>query len=107
MIKGYHTINQVFNKSEFLEEMLKNQQNIRLSRSGASHPNGEAERAIKTVVTMNMTMLIHYVLIYSEGIFYTTIWPMSMYYDTQIYNIIPYIQSGISACQCLRYFHKP
>ena len=55
-IKGYHTDNGIFNASEFMEEMLNNQQKIRFSGAGASHQNGAAERAIKTVVTMSRTM---------------------------------------------------
>ena len=52
VIKGYHTDNGIFNSSEFMEELLKKQQNIRFSGAGASHQNGVAERAIKTVVIM-------------------------------------------------------
>ena len=59
VIKAYHTDNGIFNSSEFMEELLKKQQNIRFSGDGASHQNGAAERAIKTVVTMERNMLIH------------------------------------------------
>ena len=58
VIKGYHTDNGIFNSSEFMEELLKKQQKIRFSGAGASHQNGAAERAIKTVVTMASTMLM-------------------------------------------------
>ena len=50
MIKGYYTDNGIFNVSEFMEEMLKKQKNIRFSGAGTSHQNGAEERAIKTVV---------------------------------------------------------
>ena len=50
VIKGYHTGNGIFNASEFMEELLKKQQNIRFSGAVASHKNGAAERSIKTVV---------------------------------------------------------
>ena len=59
VIKGYQTYNGIFNASEFMEELLKKQQKINFSGAGASHQNGSAERAIKTVVTMARTMLIH------------------------------------------------
>ena len=62
MIKGYHTDNEIFNSSEFMEELLKKQQKIRFSGAGASHQNGAAERAIKKVVTMARTMLMHAVI---------------------------------------------
>ena len=64
VIKGYHTDNGIFNYSEFMEELLKKQQKIRLIGAGASHQNGAAERAIKTVVTMAKTMLIKLSLYY-------------------------------------------
>ena len=36
-IKGYHTDNEILNTSEFMEKMLKRQQQIRFSGDGASH----------------------------------------------------------------------
>ena len=37
VINGYHTDNGIFNASEFMEDLSKNQQKIRFSGSGASH----------------------------------------------------------------------
>ena len=59
LIKGYHTDNWILNSSEFVEELLKKQQKIIFSGAGASHQNGAAEHAIKTVVDMARTMLMH------------------------------------------------
>ena len=78
LIKGYHTDNGIFNVSEFMEELLKNQQKISFSGAGASHKNGASERAIKTVVTMASTMLMHATLRFPEETFSTDIWPMAM-----------------------------
>ena len=58
MIELYHTDNGIFNDFKFVEELLKKQQKIRFSGSGASHQNGAAERAIKTIVTMERIMLM-------------------------------------------------
>ena len=66
VIKGYHTDNGIFNESEFMEELLKKHQKIRFSGAGASYKNGAAERAIKTVVNMARTTLIHSTLICPE-----------------------------------------
>ena len=44
VIKGYHTDNGIFNASEFMEDILKNKQKIRLSGSGNSHQIGAAEQ---------------------------------------------------------------
>ena len=69
VIKGYHTNNGTLNASDFMEETLKNQQKIKFSGAGASHQNGEAERAIKMVVTMERTILMHAALRCPEDTF--------------------------------------
>ena len=71
VIKGYQTDNRIFNSSDFMEELLKNKQKIRFSGAGASDQNGAAERAIKTVVNMAGTMLMHAELRCPEEIFST------------------------------------
>ena len=80
VIKGYHTDNGIFDSSEFMEELLKKQQKIIFSGAGSSHQNGAAERAIKTVVTMARTMLMHAALRCPEDTFSTDLWPMAMDY---------------------------
>ena len=76
VIKVCHTDNGIFNASEFMEELLKKQQNISFSDAGASHQNVAAERAIKTVVTMARTMLMHAALRCPEDKLSTDLWPM-------------------------------
>ena len=75
VIKEYHTDNGIFNSSDFMEELLEKQQNIRFSRAGTSHKNGAAERAIKTLVTMASTTMMHAVFTCPEDTLYTNIWP--------------------------------
>ena len=53
MINVYHTYNGIINTSNYMEELLNNQQNIRFSGGSSSYQNGEAERNIKTVFTMS------------------------------------------------------
>ena len=80
VIKRYHTDNGIFNSSEFMEELSKNQQKIRFSGAGASHQNGAAEHAIKTVVTIERTRLIHAALRCPEDTLSTDLWPMAIDY---------------------------
>ena len=82
-----------------MEELLKKQQKIRFSEAGVSHQNGLAERAIKTVVTMSRTMLMHAALRCPEYTFSTNLCPMAMYYDVWVYNRTPDVQSGLSAIE--------
>ena len=64
VIKGYHTNNVIFKKSEFVEKILRNQENIKSSGSGASHQDLAKEHAIKMLVTMKRTMLMYAALIF-------------------------------------------
>ena len=99
VIKGYHTDNEIFNTSEFMDYLLKKQQKIRFSLAGASHQNGAAESTIKTVVSMAGTMLMHAVLGFPEDIFFTDLWTMAMDYAVWVYNCIPDMQSGLFAIE--------
>ena len=94
VIKGCHTGNVIFNASEFMEELLNKKKWIRFSGAGASHQNGAAERAIKTVVTMTRTMLMYDALRFPEDTLSTDLWTMEMDYAVWAYNFIPDIQSG-------------
>ena len=99
VIKEYHTDNGILNYSEFMEELLKNQQNIIFSGAGASYQNGAAERAIKTVVTMESTMLMHATLRCPDDKNFTDFWTMAMDYAVWVYNRTPDMQSGLSAIE--------
>ena len=105
-IKGYHTDNRVFNAPNFIECLLNMHKNIQFCVSGASHQNGAAESAIKTLVTMGKTMLIHTVIRFIEENFPTDICSMAIQYDVCIYNQIHEIHPGLSAieiCSKLRF----
>ena len=58
MINVYHTYNVIFNTSNFMKELLKKQQHISFSGDIASHQNGAADRATKTVVVMASDILM-------------------------------------------------
>ena len=58
MINVYHADNLIFNTSKFMEGLLKKKQKIRFSGASASHQNEAAERAIKTVVNMESSILM-------------------------------------------------
>ena len=72
---------------------MKKLQNIRFSGAGASHKNGVAERAIKTVFNMERTMLMHAALRCPEDTLSTDLWPMAMDYSIWVYNSTPDMQS--------------
>ena len=99
MIKGYHTDNGIFNASDFMEELLKKQQKIRFIGDCSSHRNGSAERAIKTLVAMARTILMHASFRCPQDTFSTDLWPMEMDYSVWVYNLTPDMQSGLSAIE--------
>ena len=78
---------------------MKKQKKIRFSGAGASHQNGAAECAIKTVVTITRNMLMHADLRYTEDTLSTDLWPMAMEYAVWVYNRTPDMQSVLSAIE--------
>ena len=72
-----------------MDELLKKQQRIRFSGAGASHQNGSEERAIKTVVTMARTILIHAAFRCTEDTLSTDLCPMVIDYPVWFYNRTP------------------
>ena len=59
LIHGYHIDNGIFNASKFMEDIFKKQQNISFSGAGASHQSWAVEHAIKEVVIMTKSVLMH------------------------------------------------
>ena len=96
LIKGYPTYNVIFNAPYFMKYMLKKHQTIRFSVAVASHKNVSAGNSIKKVFNVEITMLIHAALRYSEEKLSTDIWPLAMDSAVWISNWIPDIQSGLS-----------
>ena len=82
-----------------MEELLKKQQKMRFSGAGASHQNGVVERAIKTLVTMERTMLMNSALRCPEDTLSTDLWPMTMDYAVWVYNRTHDMQSELSAIE--------
>ena len=68
MINLYHTDNGIFDVSHFMEELLKKQQKIRFVGVSASHKNGEADRTTKTVVIMEISVLMQAWMIFHKDI---------------------------------------
>ena len=95
-VLSYHTDNGVFTSAEVMQELLKNDQTISLSGVGAAHQNSIVERAIKTVVSMACTMMLHAAMRSPEDTIITELWPMTMNHATWIYNRISKSDTGLS-----------
>ena len=59
VIESYHTDNRFFTSKTFMEVVLCQNQKVRFSGVGAAHQNGVSEWAIRTIMTMARTMLLH------------------------------------------------
>ena len=66
--------------SNFIEDLLNNQQKIILGGAGTSHQNGAAEHAIEALVAIDSTMFSYNALRCTEDTFSTDICPMTVYY---------------------------
>ena len=86
MVKGKRTDNGVFNPSEFIEDLLKKQINIRFSRTDASHKNWSSEWSTKAVIAITRNMLRHDALRCPEYIFPLIFgqWEWNMMYRSTI-----------------------
>ena len=73
---------------------MKKQQNIIFSRSGTSHQNGAAERAIKMAFAMARTILMHDALRCPNDTF-----SIALDYAIWVYNWVHDMQSGLSAIE--------
>ena len=100
IVKEYHFDNAGAFKSKLLSKRLKrNDQDSRYSGPGSHHQNGRAERAIRTIMAMARTMLIHQAAHWSQKLDTTTEtsrWPMAVQLATHIYNHVPKIENGLT-----------
>ena len=73
-----------------MEDLLKNQQKIMFSGSGASHKNGAADCITKMLVTMEITMLMHDALICPKYTLHTAFgqWKWTMLYGSKVGSLI-------------------
>ena len=98
-VRSYHTDNEVFTARDFYNEFLNENQSLSLNGVGAAHQNAVAERAIKTVVNMARTMLLHAALRSSEGVITAELWPMAIDHATWLYNCILHSDTGFAPIQ--------
>ncbi len=87
-VKHYCTDNGTYTATDFLEELDKKDQTIRLSGVGAHHQNGVAENAIKNVVRTARTMMIHAALRWPEQAD-KKLWPMALQHAVFLHNHTP------------------
>jgi hypothetical protein len=87
-VLNYHTDNGVFTAAQFQDQLAENKQGLTLSGVGAHHQNAVAERAIRTVVNLSRTMMLHAKMRWPKAV-KTELWPMAMKHAECIVNRVP------------------
>jgi hypothetical protein len=70
-------------------------QHIRFAGAGAHHHNGHAERAIRTVMSIARTMMLHSAIHWPD-VADPCLWPMAVQHAAFLYNHMPSLENGLS-----------
>ena len=90
VVKHYHSDNDVFNSETFTKSCKEDGQTQSFSGVGAQHQNGEAERAIRTVVSMMRGFLIHAAINWGkDGSDDLSLWPFTLNHAAWMHNQVP------------------
>ena len=84
----YRANNDIYNATEFEDEIKKAEQGITFSGVGAQHHNGVAERAIRTIIEHAPTSLIHATIRNPENID-ATLRPFALNRACYVWNEAP------------------
>jgi hypothetical protein len=84
-----------FTSKDFSDHLTDFKQISKFAGVGAHHHNAQAERAIRTIMSISRTMMIH------SGIHWpdmakASLWPMAVAYACYVYNHVPRPDSGLS-----------
>jgi hypothetical protein len=84
-----------FTSKDFSDHLTDFKQISKFAGVGAHHHNAQAERAIRTIMSISRTMMIH------SGIHWpdmakASLWPMAVAYACYLYNHVPRPDSGLS-----------
>jgi hypothetical protein len=105
-VLAYQSDNGVFSAAEFVEEITRNNQQIRYSGVGAHHQNGVAERAIGTIMRLARTMMLHAAIRWPD-VADPSLWPMAVDYGAYLYNHLPTLGAGIAPLELLTRTIRP
>ena len=84
-----------FTSKEFVEHLSQFYQISKLAGVGAHHHNAQAERAIRTIMSIARTMMIH-AGIHWPDVADPSLWPMAVKHATYLYNHVPSHTTGLS-----------
>ena len=96
VVQQYLTDNgSAFTSGEFSEQLKEFRQIIHFAGVGAHHHNGKAERAIRTIMSIAHTMMLHSTIHWPDAAD-SSLWPMADDYGLFLYNHLPNKETGVS-----------
>ena len=84
-----------FTSKEFQEHLSDYQQVSKFAGVGAHHHNAQAERAIRTIMSISRTMMIHAGIHWPE-MAKPSLWPMTVAHACYVFNHVPDTSTGLS-----------
>ena len=84
-----------FTSKEFVEHLSQFHQISKLAGVGAHHHNAQAERAIRTIMSIARTMMMH-AGIHWPDVADPTLWPMAVKHSCYLFNHVPSHLNGLS-----------
>ena len=84
-----------FTAKEFSERFSLFKQVIWFAGVGAHHHNGNAERAICTIMSIARTMMLHSAIHWPE-VTDSTLWPMAVSHAVYLHNHMPNLKTGLA-----------
>ena len=97
-----------FTSKDFSEHLSEFQQVSKLAGVGAHHHNAQAERAIRTIMSIARTMMIHAGIHWPE-VAKASLWPMAVDQACYLFNHVPDPSTGLSPSDIFtktRWAHK-
>jgi hypothetical protein len=85
-----------FTSHAFAQRLAQFEQVIHFAGAGAHHQNGNAERAIQTIMSISRTMMLHQAIHWPD-VADATLWPMAVAHAVYLYNHVPNPTTGLSS----------
>ena len=84
-----------FTSAEYSKKVAASEQALRFAGVGAHHQNGNAERAIQTIMSVARTMMLH-AAIHWPDVADTALWPMAVAHAVFLHNHVPNPTTGLA-----------
>ena len=94
-VLSFRADNKPFDADKFVEDLLVQNQTITYSGVGAHFQNGVAERALQTITSWALAMMMHHMLHWPDQ-FDETLWPFALEHAVLLWNHMPRSNSGLS-----------